>query len=237
MPQVGWEMNKVIKTLKASGHQVTLVINTSSTKPSFPMQQTSTSFHNLRHPEGEDRQDQVLWVRNGDDTGKFIDPFQYESCDDSLSSQACQSADPRMNNCYTMSYSDWKSSSQDTLDDIDESADSFVEDSNFSCMEGNLKVRMPTDLHRTSSAPLVGSRELEEADVEVSPECGYTVVKRRDYNRELSLASKTTGGSLKGLKDTNDSGIGLHAFKSRLKMRTSSDGTMEKLASGYVSKF
>lgn len=211
-------MNNVIRMLKASGHQITLIINTGSARPSSLPQHARPAHHyqHQRRKGEEDERDQARCERNGDD----IDQCQDESCDDSLSN-----TDPRTSNINAMNYSDGKSSSQDTVDDIAGSPVSFGGDTRFNGM-GNIlsKVRMPVDLHRTSSAPLVSEiRAGLEASTDSS--CAGT---EREYDRELDLGSVTTGGSLQGLDCTDESEMVLPTFKDRLKLRTSSDGTVEK---------
>jgi hypothetical protein len=131
----------VVETLKASGHEVSLVINAGSSDDDAPP--TSDPL-----PLGVGDQ-----VDNDEESGG--DPHLL----------ARHNTDPFLTS--TSQSTDGMYSSQDTLDDITESPLSFEGDTDFSGMEKVLVKSKVLDLHRTSSAPLT-HRERVEASIESS---------------------------------------------------------------------
>ena len=226
--KVGWEMNEVIETLKASGHQVTLIVNTGNAKT---LQRTTPDHDGgeegeeeeeemgtgstLQHP-GEERR-VARCERSEEDAAKSISQSQEESSDDLPSSSTRN--DPTTS--LSTNYSDDKSSSQDTLDDIAESPESLEGDTDFSGMENVLnRTRMPLDLHRTSSAPLSVCRDGRGTLLEMSTDSSSTT---GTHDGDLSLGSEVTG-SLEALHMQSGKGVG--SFESRLTSRTGSDNTV-----------
>lgn len=185
-----------METLKASGHEITLVINAGTS--------------------------QNHGVLNGDETQDSREEDALESCeqshDESCDSHSLtnQNHEHIANNSQSSNYSDDRSSSQDTLDDIAESPGSFEGDTDFSGMENLLKNRrIPLDLHRTSSAPLT-DREKAVALV-TSKDSGSSHVLS---DEKTSLEEDRDSESLDAV-DGSESG----GHEARAKRRTSSDGT------------
>lgn len=212
--QIGWEISKVVETLKASGHEVSLVINTGSSSTGH----TSPSG-DLRN--GDQADTGGVDVTNLDD-GALRSPYD-ESCDRRLS--ANQNSDPFVTSTsHSTNYSDGMSSSQDTLDDIAESPASFEGDTDFSGMEKILVKSKVLDLHRTSSAPLTHREKavvLEESGSSSGGGHGEGKGPREVGSLDcLDGASVESGGG--GISSDNPS------YESRLQMRTASDGTVEK---------
>lgn len=179
-------MSKVIDTLKASGHEVVLVLNVGSS--------------------GNKHSDE-----NNGPNDESTD-YSCQTSHDEFRSPADQNAEPSTS--HSLAYSDDRSSSQDTLDDIIGSPASFEGDTDFSGLESvAITNSLPLDLHRTSSAPLI-DREQEVA-LDSSPS-----------SIDHCLGNGETG-SLE-LLASGDSTKRTSSFEKRLQMRTSSDGVVEK---------
>lgn len=207
----------MVETLKASGHEVSLVINVGSSNASHTP------------PSGElPNGDQVGSDRINDGALKSQRTSHDEAFDSQLS--ANQNTNPSLtSNSQSTNYSDGMSSSQDTLDDIAESPGSFEGDTDFSGMEKVLMRSKVLDLHRTSSAPLTHREKavVLEASTESGSSSGRGEGKGSLCSGEtgsldcLDGASGETGGSS---SITSSSA----SYESRLQMRTSSDGIVDK---------
>ncbi len=202
----------MIETLKASGHQVMLVINAGHSKNDI------------------DTVEQVIEDNELSGSGEHLGLSQEESCD-SYSSSNHITEEPLMN---TSHLSDDRSSTQDTLDtldDIAESPASFEGDTDFSGMENILlKNTVSLDIHRTSSAPLI-HRE-KGVVLEGSIESGSFSL---DHPETDSLGEGVETRSLDALDDGGSTGS--ETYVTRLQMRTSSDGTVDNPKNSAVSSF
>lgn len=207
--QVGWEISKVVETLKASGHEVSLVINAGS----------SSANHT---PLSEDLPNGNQVDTGGDDNSALKlreTPLNNSRLLTHHNTDPCLTGSSQSTN-----FSDGMSSSQDTLDDIAESPVSFEGDTDFSGMEKILMKSKVLDLHRTSSAPLT---HRERAVVmEASTESGSSLGGGKG-----SICSGETASL-----DCLDSGESSESqsYESRLQMRTSSDGTVPDKAKKKV---
>lgn len=242
----------MIETLKASGHEVCLVINAgSSSKEETPDSTT------------EPLKDDAVLIENGSDDSVLTKahhpgPSQHdESCDfpsppkqnssepltntsqPSLTSHTDNqnSGEPLTNTSQSTNQSDGLSSSQDTLDDIAESPASFEGDTDFSGMENILvKRRLPLDLHRTSSAPLTDKEKdvVLESSTDSYPSPPSSSSGGRSQGGKGKSASVTMEmGSLECIDGAGvPSGAGgidgsNKSYEARLQqMRTSSDGSV-----------
>ena len=219
----------MIGTLKASGHEVTLIINIGSNRPSAPQQLNNGAKTALDQEEGR-QVDQTQCDGHEEKVMKRVGQSQEELYDGSRPSLTNQNQDLPMGNILSMDYYDSRSSSQDTLDDIDGCSDSFQEDGTFCSLEPVWnKMRKPLDLTRTSSAPVSSFfSEVEQEGLEVSTDSTSTMGTQMEYVRELTFGSAApTGGSLEALPRSNEAAMTRPSLKaSRFKLRTSSDGTM-----------
>ena len=253
-------MSKVIATLKACGHQVSLTINTGNAKDlrdegdnsSKGLEREEELGEGLtgggrgltRHGKEEGKEvsekEEIRSVarceRSVEGAAQSMSQSQEESSEESPLSSARSNAGLGVSLSTNASYSDGRSSSQDTLDGLAESPQLLEGDTDFGGMENLLNkapsARLPpaSDLHRTSSAPL-SSRELGGSGnvLEASTESGSTT---GTHDEELlSLGSRVTTGSLEEL-DVQDGGRGAKSFESRLNARAGSDTAV---GSGKVS--
>ena len=216
--QVGWEISKVMETLKASGHEVSLVINAGNKnkEPQPP---------NEESPKSTPQSSTTSLLQ---DVGA-----QQVSHKESIDSpHHLANAEPLTNTSLSTNTSDALSSSQDTLDGIVDSPASFEGDTDFSGMEKLLvKSRLPLDLQRTSSAPLIDTGALD-----TSGESGLSSVDSRA--EEKRVLSNGELGSLEGIDGRGEgrSKAGDDSpFERRLQMRTASDGTVVEKTKKSVS--
>ncbi len=260
-------MGKVIETLKASGHQVTLVINTGNTKSFLDQQQQQeeeeeTGNKEERTVEGEGEEEENTRDVGEVTMGTLTHPLQQQHVQEERrlakseksvegpaksvsqsqegSSEESPLSSSRSNehavgSTLLTNYSDGdgggKNSSQDTLDGIIESPESLEGDTDFSGMENILnRAHMPLDLHRTSSAPLAGSRGASGGGtpLEASTDSCSTA---GTHEEELSMGSEVTGSL-----DALDGGSGGRSFESRLTSRTGSDSTVDSSKTSKASK-
>ena len=233
----------MIETLKASGHEVALVLNVGTGYKAAADEADQTADETDQAAADEADQPAVraesppgLGVPNGEVSGgtnggtledeSAFEPHQQDSSynNDSSYSLTNQSADPPS---LSTSCSEALSSSQDTLDDLAGSPASFEGDTDFSGMERVLvNTAVSLDLHRTSSAP---GRE-RDGRMEASIESGSSV------GGGGALAEEDKGSLYSGESGSLDCLDGAGAgsstapmsFVSRLKHRTASDGLVEK---------
>lgn len=203
----------MVETLKASGHEVSLVVNTGS----------SSADHT---PPSEDlpNGDQADTDRGGVAGGDGVLESPHAKSGPGFS--ANQIVDPFLTGTsQSTNYSD--GSSQDTLDDIAESPASFEGDTDFSGMEKILLKSRVLDLHRTSSAPLTHREKAVALDASAesgsSSGGGRGEVKGSGDTASLNCLDGASGES-GGVSVSSDN----PSFESRIQMRTSSDGTVEK---------
>ncbi len=217
--QVGWEISKVMETLKASGHEVSLVINAGNKESANPEQPANGTA-----PLGEisPRGKATAPLDGGEDTSQGL-----SSHDDSYDSPLSLANAKPLTNTSQSTTSDVLSSSQDTLDDMVDSPASFEGDTDFSGMEKLLVKNRSLDLHRTSSAPLI---ERERAGLlEASDESGLSSADSRVEGKRM-LGNPETG-SLEGVdggEEGRSKASSSQPYEMRLQMRTASDGTVEK---------
>jgi len=246
-------MSKVVATLKACGHQVSLTVNTGNAKVFHNKGDSTTEetereegltgggrgLTKLRKEEAEREEEEEEEVRSMarcersvEGAAQSMSQSQEESSEESLLSSARSNAGPAVSLSANASYSDDHSSSQDTLDGLVESPPLLEGDTDFSGMENILskaplaRVHPASDLHRTSSAPLSFRETVEQGSVlEASTEsCSTTGT----HNEELlSLGSGVATGSLEGL-DMHDGARGAKSFESRLNARAGSDTAVGK---------
>lgn len=208
----------MVETLKASGHQVSLVINAGS-----------SAIETDHAPPSAD-------LPNGGqvDAGELRDEPLDGSCDSHMLTR--HSTDPSITS--NSQSTDGMSSSQDTLDDIVESPVSFEGDTDFSGMEKVLMKSKVVDLHRTSSAPLTHREKavVMEASTESGSSSGggHGESKGSMGSAETASLDHLDGASRESGNMTGSENV---SYESRLQMRTSSDGTVsgkKKKVSGQM---
>lgn len=197
----------MVETLKASGHEVSLVINAGS----------SSSKRNSTTEE----------ILNGSGGGASKSQ-ELPSPDTPYESRLL--ADQSTGNSQSTYNSDGLSSSQDTLDDIVDSPASFEGDTDFGGMEKVLMKSQVLDLHRTSSAPLTHRERTValEASTESGPPSGSRGGGGRDQGkRETGSLDDIDGVSVESGGSATTSVDSL-SYEARLQMRTySSDGIVD----------
>ena len=213
----------MVETLKASGHQVSLVINAGS------------STGETDHAPPLDDLPNGNQVDIGEDSSELKPDVSLDESCDSRRVLARHNTDTSITS--NSQSTDGMSSSQDTLDDIVESPVSFEGDTDFSGMEKVLMKSKVVDLHRTSSAPLT---HRERAVVmEASTESGTSSSGGGRGESKGSMGSAETASldHLDGASRESGSMTGSEnmSYESRLQMRTSSDGTVSGKTKKKVS--
>ena len=210
----------MVETLKASGHEVTLIINAGTSERAKKVTAEDSPDSHTTRP-----------VQNGagDDTLK-LNATEDEHSDSSHLATNQSSGEPLSSISQSTTHSDGLSSSQGTLDDITGSPASFEGDTDFSGMHnvllhGPLDPHGPLDLQRTSSAPLIDQRKVTDLSSDSYPSSAGPV----DGKEGGSLCSADST-SLEGV----DGGSVGGGEEGKRKKRTASDGTPKKQVCLFV---